>query len=226
MVERILDALGMHAALHVEGRHLGDRRRQREPVHARLNGFVAGQLARRGFLPALEVEVGAGPVRGWIDLMAYRPADRALIVEESKGDLPDVGAFQRSLAALESTPEVVLPSEAPFSEEEVPATPQEKPSTSVAPSADADVLPQVITADMLRARMAQRRQAELQNLADIEVPAELLAGYSADDADDFAVPGVKPKAKGKKGVPVKTTPAKPKKKKYYVADTGDVDEDL
>lgn len=154
------------------------------------------------------------------------------------GELPTLGpvnvpaaselddAFQRSLAALESTPEVVLPSEAPFSEEEVPATPQEKPSTSVAPSADADVLPQVITADMLRARMAQRRQAELQNLADIEVPAELLAGYSADDADDFAVPGVKPKAKGKKGVPVKTTPAKPKKKKYYVADTGDVDEDL
>ena len=154
------------------------------------------------------------------------------------GELPTLGpvnvpaaselddAFQRSLAALESTPEAVLPSEAPFSEEEVPATPQEKPSTSVAPSADADVLPQVITADMLRARMAQRRQAELQNLADIEVPAELLAGYSADDADDFAVPGVKPKAKGKKGVPVKTTPAKPKKKKYYVADTGDVDEDL
>ena len=154
------------------------------------------------------------------------------------GELPTLGpvnvpaaselddAFQRSLAALESTPEVVLPSEAPFSEEEVPATPQEKPSTSVAPSADADVLPQVITADMLRARMAQRKQAELQNLADIEVPAELLAGYSADDADDFAVPGVKPKAKGKKGVPVKTTPAKPKKKKYYVADTGDVDEDL
>ena len=154
------------------------------------------------------------------------------------GELPTLGpvnvpaaselddAFQRSLAALESTPEVVLPSEAPFSEEEVPATPQEKPSTSVAPSADADVLPQVITADMLRARMAQRRQAELQNLADIEVPAELLAGYSADDADDFAVPGVKPKAKGKKGVPVKTTPAKPKKKKYYVADAADVDEDL
>ena len=154
------------------------------------------------------------------------------------GELPTLGpvnvpaaselddAFQRSLAALESTPEVVLPSEAPFSEEEVPATPQEKPSTSVAPSADADVLPQVITADMLRARMAQRKQAEMQNLADIEVPAELLAGYSADDADDFAVPGVKPKAKGKKGVPVKTTPAKPKKKKYYVADTGDVDEDL
>jgi transcriptional regulator with XRE-family HTH domain len=98
VVERILDALGMHAALQVEGRHLGDRRRQREPVHARMNGFVAGQLARRGFLPALEVEVGAGPVRGWIDLLAYRPADRALIVEETKGDLPDVGAFQRSLA--------------------------------------------------------------------------------------------------------------------------------
>ncbi len=101
LVERVLDALGMRSELQVEGRHLGDRRRQREPVHARINGFVAGQLARREFLSALEVEVGAGSVRGWIDLIAFRPADRALIVNETKGDLPDVGAFQRSLAFYE-----------------------------------------------------------------------------------------------------------------------------
>ena len=101
LVERTLDALGMQAEVRVEGRHLGDRRRQCEPVHARMNGFLGGQVARRGFLPALEVEVGAGSVRGWIDLIAYRPADRALIVDETKGDLPDVGAFQRSLAFYE-----------------------------------------------------------------------------------------------------------------------------
>jgi len=101
LVERVLDALGMRSELHVEGRHLGDRRRQREPVHARMTGFLAGQLARRGFVPALEMEVGAGSVRGWIDLMAFRAADRALIVDETKGDLPDVGAFQRSLAFYE-----------------------------------------------------------------------------------------------------------------------------
>ncbi len=84
----------------------------------------------------------------------------------------------------------------------------------------------MITADMLRARMAQRKQAELKSLDEIEVPAELLAGYDADaDVDDYVVPGVKPKAKSKKGVPAKTAPAKPKKKKYYPADAGDVDAD-
>jgi transcriptional regulator with XRE-family HTH domain len=101
IVERVLDALGMRASLGIEGRHLADRRRQRDPVHARINGFLAGQLTRRGFSAALEVQIGDTSPRGWIDLLAYRPQDRALIVEESKGDLPDVGAFQRSLRFYE-----------------------------------------------------------------------------------------------------------------------------
>ncbi len=42
-------------------------------------------------------------------------------------------AFQRGLAAVDSTPEIALPSEAPFSEEEAPVTPQEEPSTPAAP---------------------------------------------------------------------------------------------
>jgi N utilization substance protein A len=138
----------------------------------------------------------------------------------ASADLDD--AFQRSLAALESRPEVVLPSEAPFSEDELPAAPEEEstPTAPAKPAADGGELPQVITADMLRARMAQRK-----SLDDIVVPEELLAGYEedADDLEDLIVPGVKPKAKGKKGVPVKATPAKPKKKKYYPADPGDVD---
>jgi transcriptional regulator with XRE-family HTH domain len=101
VVERLLGALGLRASLAVEGRHLADRRRQAEPVHARLNGFIAGHVGRRSFLTALEVQVGDLVPRGWIDLLAYRPADRALIVDETKGDLPDIGAFQRSLAFYE-----------------------------------------------------------------------------------------------------------------------------
>jgi hypothetical protein len=50
---------------------------------------------------ALEQEIGEAIPRGWIDLLGYRPVDRALIVDETKGDLPDVGAFQRSLAFYE-----------------------------------------------------------------------------------------------------------------------------
>jgi transcriptional regulator with XRE-family HTH domain len=101
VVERVLDALGFQASLDVDGRHLADRRRQRDPVHARMNGFIASSLERRGFRTALEIQVGDPSPRGWIDLLAFRPIDRALIVDETKGDLPDVGAFQRSLAFYE-----------------------------------------------------------------------------------------------------------------------------
>ena len=74
---------------------------------------------------------------------------------------------------------------------------------------------------------SRRKQAEMKNLDEMVVPEELLAGYDIEeDADDVVIPGVKPKARGKKGVPVKTVPAKPKKKKYYQADTGEVDDDL
>jgi transcriptional regulator with XRE-family HTH domain len=101
VVDRVLAALGFRASLDIDGRHLGDRRRQREPVHARMNGFLASNLARRTFRTALEVPIGDESPRGWIDLPAFRPLDRALIVNETKGELPDVGAFQRSLAFYE-----------------------------------------------------------------------------------------------------------------------------
>lgn len=101
VVDRVLGALGFRASLDIDGRHLADRRRQREPVHARMNGFLAANLERRGFRTAIEVPVGDPSPRGWIDLLAFRPVDRALIVNETKGDLPDVGAFQRSLAFYE-----------------------------------------------------------------------------------------------------------------------------
>ncbi|MGL4650418.1 MAG: transcription termination factor NusA [Caldilineaceae bacterium] len=112
-------------------------------------------------------------------------------------------AFARSLQAVESTPETSLPSEAPFSEKELPATPAE------------DVLPTVITGDMLRARMAQRKEAELRN---IEIPKELLAGLENIDPAELERPVAKPK----KPAPAAAKPAaKPKKKKWYPVDGGD-----
>lgn len=101
VLARVLDALGMRAGLRVEGRHLEDRRRQADAVHARILGFLAAHLRRSGWLPALEVEIGDGGPRGWIDLLAYREADRALIVDETKTAIVDLGAIQRSLAFYE-----------------------------------------------------------------------------------------------------------------------------
>ncbi len=98
VVNEVLAALGLRPKLVLEDRHLDDRRRQRDAVHARLNGHVARRLERTGWLTATEVEIGDPVPRGWIDLLAYRPADRALLVEETKTDIPDMGGLQRSVA--------------------------------------------------------------------------------------------------------------------------------
>lgn len=62
-------------------------------------------------------------------------------------------------------------SEAAFSEEEAPV------------SSGGDELPEVITADMLRARMAKRKETSFSE-QDIEIPAELLAGLDADELEE------------------------------------------
>jgi transcriptional regulator with XRE-family HTH domain len=101
VIERVLGALGMRAELQVDGRHLADRRRQRDAVHARVDGFLAHRFGTDGWLTATEVEVGEGAPRGWIDLLAFRPIDRALVVDETRTDLPDIGGLQRSVAFYE-----------------------------------------------------------------------------------------------------------------------------
>jgi len=103
LVERVLAALGMRPSLGIDDRHLADRRRQRDGVHSVLNGFLARRLSRLGGWqpPATEVQIGADAPRGWIDLLAFRPSDRSLLVDETKTDIPDMGALQRSVAFYE-----------------------------------------------------------------------------------------------------------------------------
>ena len=49
----------------------------------------------------MEVEIAGGSARGWIDLLAYRPADGLLLVIEVKTELVDIGLVQRQLAWYE-----------------------------------------------------------------------------------------------------------------------------
>jgi transcriptional regulator with XRE-family HTH domain len=100
-IERVLVALGIRASLQLDARHLEDRRRQADGLHALCGGFIARNLERRTFVTAGEVQLGHMEPRGWIDLLAFRPADRALLVEETKTDVPDLGGLQRSLAFYE-----------------------------------------------------------------------------------------------------------------------------
>ena len=97
MLVRILGALGVRGGLALDAPHLRDRRRQRDAVHARLVAYVARWLERVGWHVATEVPIGHPIPKGWIDLLAYRPVDRALLIAELKGDLPDVGQVQRQV---------------------------------------------------------------------------------------------------------------------------------
>jgi len=131
------------------------------------------------------------------------------------------------------TPEIMEPA---FSLDEVVLPPVEELPTPLKPPAEiteVGALPQVITADMLRARMAQRKGNDRKS-EDIEIPAELLVGIEEEEEKVVVVeeweeeiesaPG-----KGKGKVKKKATPiiAKPvaKAKKKKRRPVGDEDDD-
>jgi transcriptional regulator with XRE-family HTH domain len=93
----ILDAVGVDARLFVEGPIALTDRSRRDGAHARLCGHLAGRLAASGWETAIEVEVSEGRMRGFVDVMAFRPADRALICDETKSEIHDAGAIIRTL---------------------------------------------------------------------------------------------------------------------------------
>ena len=97
VLARILAALGLWGQITVRDLHLEDRRLQRDIVHAALVSRLARLLRRLGWLVATEVQIGRRAPRGWIDLLAWRPADGAGLIAEIKGDLPDVGGLQRQV---------------------------------------------------------------------------------------------------------------------------------
>lgn len=100
-LDRVLAALGLRSTLEVEGRHLGDRDDQRDRVHAALAAALAGRLRRAGWIVESEVPTGAHAPTGWIDLVAFREQDAALLIIEIKADLPDIGGLQRQVSWYE-----------------------------------------------------------------------------------------------------------------------------
>ncbi len=104
-VEHVLDALGLRVTLDIAGRHLDDRRRQDDAVHAVVTGFAARRLRSHGWRVATEVQIGDAQPRGWIDLLAFREHDASLLVEESKTDIVDAGGLMRQVAFYEKEAE-------------------------------------------------------------------------------------------------------------------------
>ena len=138
-------------------------------------------------------------------------------LEAAKGELaltPEVSAFdeeERETLVEEET--IELP---PVVEAARPAPVETDEDEASAEMTLPGELPQVITADMLRARMAQRRRDINFNEADFEVPEELLAGIDEEDPEEIWEEGderkAKAPAKGKKTKAKKVAPEKADKR--------------
>lgn len=100
-VAALVDALGIDAELSLRAPFLADRRRQREPAHARCVAYAQRQYERDGWQTAREVEIAHARSHGWIDLLAYRPETSALAVNEVKTEIEDLGRIERTMGWYE-----------------------------------------------------------------------------------------------------------------------------
>jgi transcriptional regulator with XRE-family HTH domain len=94
---RVLEALGVEVRLQLDGPVVRGRSRRRDAVHAWTAGRVGERLRRVGWEVVDEAEVGSGRIRGYIDLLAHRPSDDAVVVIEVKTEIRDLGAIIRTL---------------------------------------------------------------------------------------------------------------------------------
>jgi len=96
-LDSFLTALGLRLTLEASGWHLQDRAEQRDLVHAALVQAFAGRLRRIGWIVHTEVPTGRDAPTGWIDLLAFREQDAALLTGEIKSRIDDVGGLQRQV---------------------------------------------------------------------------------------------------------------------------------
>jgi transcriptional regulator with XRE-family HTH domain len=100
-VGRLLDRLECRIDASIRPPLVMGRPSERDAVHARILRYVERWLRRLGFETAREVPIGGDRVRGWLDLLAWRERDRVAVLGEVKGDIDDVGAFERQIAWYE-----------------------------------------------------------------------------------------------------------------------------
>jgi Holliday junction resolvase len=93
---RLISAVGVTIDLQYQLPHAEPR--QRDAAHARCVAYVQRRLERDGWLVAREIEVGSPRSHGWIDLLAFDPRTRTLLVIEVKTQLDDVGRIERTVA--------------------------------------------------------------------------------------------------------------------------------
>lgn len=98
---RLLGAMGARSIVTIDAPVLAGKPHQGDPAHARMSGHVVARLRRAGWETRTEVEVGGDRSRGWIDVLAFQPASRSLLVIELKTEVHDLGQIERSLGWYE-----------------------------------------------------------------------------------------------------------------------------
>jgi transcriptional regulator with XRE-family HTH domain len=100
LVWRISDRLGIDVSFMAHTPAVIGRR-SRDVVHAWCSGYIDGRLRRNGYLTARELEIATKSAHGWIDLLAYEPVTRTLVIVEVKTQLEDAGAVERQISWYE-----------------------------------------------------------------------------------------------------------------------------
>jgi transcriptional regulator with XRE-family HTH domain len=95
--ESICRALGATLVLGIDAPVLIAGPRQRDAAHARCVAYVTRRLTRDGWIVRREVQIGSPTRPGWIDLLAFHPESRVLMVIEVKTELIDLGGLERQL---------------------------------------------------------------------------------------------------------------------------------
>jgi transcriptional regulator with XRE-family HTH domain len=100
LVTRIGDVLGLELRL-IGVRPTVIEPRPNDSVHARCSGYADRRFRGSGWMTRREVEVVHGRSHGWIDLLAYHPVTRVLVIVEVKTRIEDIGAIERQLGWYE-----------------------------------------------------------------------------------------------------------------------------
>jgi DNA-binding XRE family transcriptional regulator len=96
----IADRLGIDLQL-IGQQPIVHERRHGDLVHARCSGYVDRRFGKAAWLTGRELETVAGRAHGWIDLLAFEPRTRTLVIVEVKTRLDDIGAIERQVSWYE-----------------------------------------------------------------------------------------------------------------------------
>jgi transcriptional regulator with XRE-family HTH domain len=92
MADRLLAAMGAELNLHAAAPFLAESR-QRDPAHSQCAAHVARRLEAAGWRVATEVEIGSNRSKGWVDILAWHPITRAVLMIEVNTEMRDLGSI-------------------------------------------------------------------------------------------------------------------------------------